>query len=118
MKNTKRPAAFLPNGEIDRRGMKGTAYTVMAPLVAGVVAAVPPPAPAALWLRHTVTALYNMGHAADFADALQLLYALAGLATPPDMEPYIGHPTAAAHFMLSCLAVVEDMTEGAACAMD
>lgn len=113
MKNTDHHAAFLPTGELDRRGIDRTAHTVIAALVVGIGAAVYPQASAMVWLRHTITALYNMGHAADFVDALKLLYALAGLPAPPDMEPFVCHPAAASYFMLSCLSVVEEMTEGA-----
>lgn len=112
MKNIFHPAAFLPNGEIDRQRVERAAYKVMAPLVDGVRAAVNPATPAMAWLRHTVTALYNMGHPAEFADAIRLLYALAQQASPPEMEPFLCHPAAASYFMLSCLAVVENMAEG------
>ena len=114
MKNIFHPAAFLPNGEVDRQRIERAAYKVIAPLVQGIGAAILPPAPAMEWLRHTVIALYNMGQPAEFADALKLLYALARLSGPPDMEPYLCHPAAASYFMLSCLAVVENLTEGAA----
>ncbi|MDL2253511.1 hypothetical protein LJC49_05475 [Ruminococcaceae bacterium OttesenSCG-928-I18] len=111
MKNIFHPAAFLPNGEIDRQRVDRAAYKAMAPLVEGISAAIKPPAPAMEWLRHTVNALYNMGHPTEFSDAIKLLYALARQAAPPDMEPYLCHPTAANYFILSCLAVVENMTE-------
>lgn len=113
MKNIFHPAAFLPNGEIDRQRVDRAAHKVIAPLVNGIRANKHLPPPAMGWLCNTVTALYNMGQAAEFSDALKLLYALAGLGTPPDMEPFLCHPAAANYFMLSCLTVVERMTEGA-----
>lgn len=109
----KTKAGFLPNGEINRRDIDETARRVMAPLVDEIGAVIPPPAPAMEWLRHTVTALYNIGVATEFVDALKLLCALVGLAAPPDVESLVCHPVAANHFMLSCLSVVEEMTEGA-----
>ena len=113
MKNIFHPAAFLPNGEVDRQRVDRAAYKVIVPLVDSIHANKRLPPPAMSWLCHTITALYNMGQAAEFADALKLLYALAGLTASPDMEPFLCHPAAANYFMFSCLAVVERMTEGA-----
>lgn len=113
MENKNSYAAFLPNGEIDKRGIGRMAYTVMAPLVVAIRRTVSAPAPVMAWLQHTVTAVYNMGQAADFVDTLKLLYALVELAAPPNMGPFVNHPAAASRFMLSCLCVVEEMMEGA-----
>lgn len=111
MTNTNHSGAFLPNGELNRRRIEDAALKIVAPLVDNIKAAIPPPTPATSWLCQTFNALYNMGRADEFVDALKLLYALAGLTAPPDMEPFTNHPAAANCFMLACLLAVEDMTE-------
>lgn len=113
MKKADRRAAFLPNGDINRRHIREVAHRAMALLVVSIRAAIPPPAPAMLWLRRTVIALYNMGQAADFADTLKLLFALARIAAPPTVEPLVSHPATASYFMFACLCAAEEMTEGA-----
>lgn len=111
MKNNSHPAAFLPNGELNRKSIQNAAHIGIAPLVAGIEAATSS-TQALAWLRHTIIALYNMGQSSDFIDALKLLYALIGVAPLCDMAQYIGHPVAANCFMLSCLSTVEELTEG------
>lgn len=112
MKNNSHPGAFLPNGELDKKSIQEAAYTSIALLVAGIEAATSS-THALAWLRHTIMALYNMGQASEFIDALKLLYALIGVAPPCDMAQYTDHPVAANCFMLSCLSTVEELTEGA-----
>lgn len=73
MKKNDHPAAFLPNGELDRKSIYNAAYETIAPLVIGVKA-VTSSTQALVWLRHTIIALYNAVRGSEFTDALKLLY--------------------------------------------